>query len=165
MFDIGFLEIFVVLVVGLLVIGPEHLPATIKTTAIWISRVKRSLTEARAEFEQQIGMDDIRREIHNEEIMKSLKALASVKETAQKEIAQTKEQLNAIARGDLAAGQSANEQTHSPSGDTATEGEAPHHEAVTSDDLDPADSPQTLPGRKAVKSGPESGPSGEEHAS
>lgn len=73
MFDIGFLELLVVFVLGLVVIGPERLPSTIKTCAIWFSRFKRSIQEARAEFEQQIGADDIRREIHNERVMESMR--------------------------------------------------------------------------------------------
>lgn len=73
MFDIGFLELLVIFVLGLVVIGPERLPSTIKTCAIWFSRFKRSIQEARAEFEQQIGADEIRREIHNERIMESMR--------------------------------------------------------------------------------------------
>ena len=75
MFDIGFLELLVIAIVALVVIGPEKLPDAVKTCAIWISRVKRALLDARTEFEQQIGADEIRREIHNEQIMRSLQKL------------------------------------------------------------------------------------------
>ncbi|WP_052691952.1 Sec-independent protein translocase protein TatB [Teredinibacter purpureus] len=75
MFDMGFLEIMVIVVVGLVVIGPERLPGAIKTCAIWINSIRRNLTAARAEFEKQIGADDIRREIHNDEVMASLRAV------------------------------------------------------------------------------------------
>lgn len=72
MFDIGFFELLVIAVVGLLVIGPERLPETIRTILLALGRVKRGLTETRQELERQIGADDIRRQLHNEEIMSRL---------------------------------------------------------------------------------------------
>lgn len=72
MFDIGFFEILVITVVGLVVIGPERLPETVRTLGLWFGRLKRSLRETRSELEKQIGADDIRRQLHNEEVMRSL---------------------------------------------------------------------------------------------
>lgn len=74
MFDIGFFELILVAIVGLVVIGPERLPETVRTVSLWIGRLKRSLRETRTELEQQIGADDIRRQLHNEEVMRSLNA-------------------------------------------------------------------------------------------
>lgn len=72
MFDIGFFELVVIGVVGLLVIGPERLPETLRTLALWWGRLKRGIQNTRTEFEQQIGADDIRRQLHNEDIMQRL---------------------------------------------------------------------------------------------
>lgn len=72
MFDIGFSEIIVCAVVALLVIGPERMPEAVRTVGLWIGRLKRSMRETRSEIERQIGVDDIRRQLHNEEIMESL---------------------------------------------------------------------------------------------
>lgn len=74
MFDIGFFELLVIGVVGLLVIGPEQLPGALRTLALWWGRFKRGLQTTRTEFEQQIGADDIRRQLHNEEVMQRLNA-------------------------------------------------------------------------------------------
>jgi sec-independent protein translocase protein TatB len=71
-FDIGFSEIIVCAVVALVVIGPERMPEAVRTVGLWIGRLKRSLRETRSEIERQIGVDDIRRQLHNEEIMQSL---------------------------------------------------------------------------------------------
>ncbi len=71
----GFLELVVIAVVGLLVIGPEKLPDTIKVGVVWVSRIKRMISNTRNEIEQQIGMDEIRRELHNEEVLESLNAI------------------------------------------------------------------------------------------
>lgn len=78
----GFAEIFVIAIVGLLVIGPDKLPQTIKTCLLWFGRLKRLINDTRSEFEQQLGVDEIRREIHNDEVMASLKALKVAKDEA-----------------------------------------------------------------------------------
>lgn len=72
MFDIGFSEIVVCAIVALVVIGPERMPEAVRTVGLWIGRFKRSLRETRSEIERQIGVDDIRRQLHNEDIMRSL---------------------------------------------------------------------------------------------
>ena len=72
MFDISFFELILCAIVGLVVIGPERLPETVRAVSLWIGRLKRSLRETRSELERQIGADDIRRQLHNEEIMQSL---------------------------------------------------------------------------------------------
>lgn len=74
MFDIGFFELLIVGIVGLLVIGPERLPETIRTLALWWGRLKRAIQSTRTELEQHIGADDIRRQLHNEEVMQRLQA-------------------------------------------------------------------------------------------
>lgn len=72
MFDIGFTELLLCLVVALVVIGPEQLPGTVRTVGLWIGRMKRSLRDTRNEIERQIGADDIRRQLHNEEVMQNI---------------------------------------------------------------------------------------------
>ena len=72
MFDIGFSELVVCAIVALVVIGPERMPEAVRTVGLWIGRFKRGLRETRSEIERQMGMDDIRRQLHNEDIMRSL---------------------------------------------------------------------------------------------
>lgn len=72
MFDISFFELLLCAIVALVVIGPERLPETVRSVSLWIGRLKRSLRETRSELEKQLGADDIRRQLHNEEIMQSL---------------------------------------------------------------------------------------------
>jgi sec-independent protein translocase protein TatB len=72
MSDIGFSELVLVAIVALIVIGPEQLPTTIKTVSLWLGRIRRSFQDAKAEIEREIGADDIRAQLHNEAIMKSL---------------------------------------------------------------------------------------------
>ena len=85
MFDIGFTELLLCLVVALVVIGPEQLPGTVRTVALWIGRIKRSLVETRSEIERQIGADEIRRQLHNEEIMRNIEATRAQLEASLRE--------------------------------------------------------------------------------
>lgn len=72
MFDIGFFELLLIGVVALVVIGPEQLPETLRTLALWWGRLKRGVQSTRTELEEHIGADDIRRQLHNEDIMRQL---------------------------------------------------------------------------------------------
>ena len=65
MFDIGFAELLLIGVVGLLVVGPEQLPGAVRTVLAWVNRFRRSFDQIRTE---------VRRELHNDEVMQKLKA-------------------------------------------------------------------------------------------
>jgi sec-independent protein translocase protein TatB len=64
MFDIGFAELVLVGVVGLLVIGPERLPGAIRTGSLWLNRLKRGFNDIKREVQQ---------ELHNDEVMQQLR--------------------------------------------------------------------------------------------
>src|SRR5210317_1458703 len=83
MFDIGFPELVLVAIVGLLVIGPERLPEALRTLGLWLGRMRRSFTSVKNEIEKEIGMDEVRRQLHNEAIMEEMKRIESeVRSTA-----------------------------------------------------------------------------------
>lgn len=70
MFEIGFSEILLVMLITLLVFGPERLPGAARTAGLWIGRLKRSFNAMKAEVEREVGADEIRRQLHNEEILR-----------------------------------------------------------------------------------------------
>ncbi|MFL2530158.1 MAG: Sec-independent protein translocase protein TatB [Porticoccaceae bacterium] len=72
MFDIGFLELLVIALITLIVMGPERLPVAIRTISLWIGRLKQLLAKTRQEIENEVGMDDIRHQLHNEQVLKEL---------------------------------------------------------------------------------------------
>lgn len=83
MLEIGFPELILIAIVGLLVIGPERLPETLRTLGLWLGRMRRSFTTVKAEIEKEIGMDEVKRQLHNEAIMEEMKRIeAEVKNTA-----------------------------------------------------------------------------------
>ena len=69
----GLFEILIVAVVTLLAVGPERMPEAVRAVALTIGRIKRAFHSAKSEIEEQIGADEIRRQLHNEEIMASEK--------------------------------------------------------------------------------------------
>lgn len=75
MFDIGFPELLLIAIIGLLVIGPERLPEALRTLGLWIGRMRRSFINVKTEIEKEIGMDEIRRQLHNEAVMEEMKRI------------------------------------------------------------------------------------------
>ena len=69
MFDIGFSELLLVGIIALVVLGPDRLPGAVRTAGLWIGRLKRSFSAIKAEVEREIGADEIRRQLHNEQIL------------------------------------------------------------------------------------------------
>ena len=69
MFNIHSTEILLILIVALLVIGPDKLPSTIRTASLWIGRFRRSFYKVKAEVERELNTDEIRRQLHNESVM------------------------------------------------------------------------------------------------
>ncbi len=69
MTGVGFFEILLIGVVGLLILGPDKLPGALRTMALWIGRFRRSFDDIKRDIEKEIGTDDIRRQLRNEAIM------------------------------------------------------------------------------------------------
>lgn len=73
MFSIGFAEIVLLAVVTLLVVGPERLPETIKSVSLNLAKFRRYWARTKRDLESELGLDDLRREIHNAEVLEHLK--------------------------------------------------------------------------------------------
>tara|TARA_B110000438_G_scaffold7739_1_gene7578 strand:- start:853 stop:1197 length:345 start_codon:yes stop_codon:yes gene_type:complete len=89
MFDIGFPELVVVSIVALLVIGPEKLPEAIRTMSLWVGRFQRSFASIRREIESEIGADEIRQQLHNENIIKELEETKNTLQQAGQDVRTT----------------------------------------------------------------------------
>ena len=75
MLDIGWLELLVIFVLLLVVLGPARLPEVARSMGLWLGRLRRMYNNFKLEMEREIGMDDVRRQLHNEQIMSEMKAL------------------------------------------------------------------------------------------
>jgi sec-independent protein translocase protein TatB len=72
MFDIGFSELLVIGVLALIVMGPERMPETVRTIGLWLGRLRQMFSAARSELENEVGMHEVRRQLHNEKILRDL---------------------------------------------------------------------------------------------
>ena len=86
MFDIGFSELLLVGVIGLLVLGPERLPTAVRAASLWIGRIRRQFNEIRTEVEREICADEIRAQLRNEAIMDELRQSRDALESSAREI-------------------------------------------------------------------------------
>ena len=71
--SISSIELLLILVVALLVIGPERLPAAIRTVSLWVGRFRRSFYKVKAEIEREINADEVRRQLHNESVLADIR--------------------------------------------------------------------------------------------
>ncbi|MBR7887688.1 twin-arginine translocase subunit TatB [Marinomonas sp. A79] len=63
MFDIGFSELLVVFVVGLLILGPERLPHAAKTAGLWVRKIRRSINSVQREINAQLDQEELQQKI------------------------------------------------------------------------------------------------------
>ena len=66
MFDIGWSEILLVLVVALIVVGPKDLPRLIRMVGRWVGQARRMADQFRTGFDEltrETELDELRREI------------------------------------------------------------------------------------------------------
>lgn len=103
MFDIGFSELLLIGIVGLLVLGPERLPGAVRTATLWIGRLRRQFHQIKAEVEREIGADEIRAQLRNEAIMDELRQSRDALDSSTREIRSGVASLTREARPDSTA--------------------------------------------------------------
>ena len=72
MFDIGFSEILIVATLTLIIMGPKRLPETVKTITLWLGRIRNFINSAKVDIENEVGIDEIKKQLHNEKIMNEI---------------------------------------------------------------------------------------------
>ncbi|MDZ7854444.1 MAG: Sec-independent protein translocase protein TatB [Halomonas sp.] len=67
MFDMGFLELMLIGVVGLLVLGPERLPKAARTLGLWIGKIKRTVSGMQREISSQLEAEELRQKLDEQQ--------------------------------------------------------------------------------------------------
>ena len=65
MFDIGFWEIALISVIGLVVLGPERLPTAIRSVMHWINTVKGVANSVKTEISQELKLHELNEKNNN----------------------------------------------------------------------------------------------------
>lgn len=63
MFDIGFTELMLLAVIGMVVIGPERLPGVARTLGRTIGKARRFMTGLQSQLEQEVRLDELNKKI------------------------------------------------------------------------------------------------------
>ena len=61
MFDIGFWELSLIGIVGLLVIGPERMPAVARTVGKWVGRANRFIASVKNDINKELKDEDLKK--------------------------------------------------------------------------------------------------------
>ncbi|SDM09067.1 Sec-independent protein translocase TatB [Franzmannia pantelleriensis] len=67
MLDIGFLELLLIGIVGLLVLGPERLPKAARTLGLWIGKIKRTVSGMQREINAQLEAEELRQKLNDQQ--------------------------------------------------------------------------------------------------
>lgn len=130
MFDMGFLELLLIGVVGLLVLGPERLPKAARTAGLWIGKIKRSVSGMQREINSQLEAEELRQKL-NEQQKKLDDSLNTVKRDVESIAEPTKP---AASKSSMSTAKLDQSPTNKPSSDDATanvpdSASAPHADA------------------------------------
>jgi sec-independent protein translocase protein TatB len=72
LFQVGFLEIAIILILGLIVIGPKRLPDLIKTILKFYKKVQKQISNLKNDLEEDLGTEEIKKDVFNEMRMEEL---------------------------------------------------------------------------------------------
>ena len=68
MFDVGFWEILLILILALVIIGPERLPSAARKAGFFFGKARRYIEGVRTEVEQELDVGEFKRLLHNQEV-------------------------------------------------------------------------------------------------
>lgn len=69
MFDFGFWEMLMVVIVALIVVGPERLPGLARTAGFWVGKAKRMVNDVKSEIDRELAADELKKTLGEQSIM------------------------------------------------------------------------------------------------
>ncbi|NKF51265.1 Sec-independent protein translocase subunit TatB [Shewanella sp. WXL01] len=95
MFDgIGFMELLLIGILGLVVLGPERLPVAVRSITGWIRAMKRMANSVKDELEQELQIEQLHSDLKKAEN----KGLSNLSPELQQSIDQLKEAAQSVNR-------------------------------------------------------------------
>ena len=61
MFDIGFTEIVFIMVITLLVVGPERLPRIARTAGLWVGKLRGFVSTVKADIDKELATEELKK--------------------------------------------------------------------------------------------------------
>ena len=75
MFDIGFWEVIFILVVALLVVGPERLPRVARTAGLWLGRIRGFVGSVKADIDRELAAEELKKTLAKQAAMPELEEI------------------------------------------------------------------------------------------
>ncbi|RKF13303.1 Sec-independent protein translocase subunit TatB [Alginatibacterium sediminis] len=76
MFDIGFWELIVISVMGLVILGPERLPKAIRSVMSIIRSVKKTASQVGTELQQELRLQELHDDLKKSEAMQDVSGMS-----------------------------------------------------------------------------------------
>lgn len=102
MFDVGFWEIIIIVLVALLVVGPERLPGLAREIGRWVGKTRRFVHSVRADFEQELQTEELRNMLKSQD--REIRQLKSMMDETETSLREDIEDTQASLREDVEAG-------------------------------------------------------------
>ncbi|WP_120510099.1 Sec-independent protein translocase protein TatB [Photobacterium salinisoli] len=67
MFDIGFWELILIAIVGLVVLGPERLPVAVRSVSRWINAARNMASAVKTELSQELKIHELQQDLKKAE--------------------------------------------------------------------------------------------------
>ncbi|WP_019023608.1 MULTISPECIES: Sec-independent protein translocase protein TatB [unclassified Thioalkalivibrio] len=99
MFDIGFWEIIIIVLVALLVVGPERLPGLAREIGRWVGKTRRFVHSVRSDFEQELQTEELRKMLQSQE--REIRQLKGTMEETEKDLREDLEETEKDLREDI----------------------------------------------------------------
>ncbi len=93
MFDIGFTELLLVAVIGLVVLGPERLPVAVRTVAGWIRAMRSMAANVQNELSQELKLQELQETLKKVEEKAGMEALSPELKQSMEELRQAAQSL------------------------------------------------------------------------
>ncbi|CAM3194883.1 Involved in membrane translocation of periplasmic proteins that preserves folded structures and bound ligands [Xenorhabdus nematophila ATCC 19061] len=93
MFDIGFGELLLVMVIGLVVLGPERLPVAVKTVAGWIRALRSLAANVQNELAQELKLQELQDSLKKMEEKAGMQSLSPELKASMEELKDAAESL------------------------------------------------------------------------
>ena len=101
MFDIGFIELVLIGVVGLVVIGPERLPGVASKVGRWVGRTRQFIGTVKRDIDREIRQEEIRQALDRNADLDEIKNIINdTKYTIEDEVNDAKKDYAVKARDD-----------------------------------------------------------------
>lgn len=117
MFDVGMFELLLIMIMGLVVLGPERLPEAARLIGAWMSKTKRTMADIKTGVEREVNAHEMRERI-KAELEKA--GLDDIKEKFEQQEAQFRRQLQQGERTDAPQNDRTSQQPAASQGATAS---------------------------------------------